>query len=133
MYIRHCVAPKQHFLRKMEKAEFLRSSQCSLHGCLDNSIQKTQTCRNLMLCHRNWYECGAAPPQHTYTLTVSLYDSTSLILSLYSPLIHVYFYSSKINPSTGSVLFRKMSLFISHSLLFFHFSINEIIHNSFAL
>lgn len=36
---------------------------------------KTQTCRNLMLCHRNWYECcTTAPPQrtHTHTHSVSL-------------------------------------------------------------
>lgn len=73
-----------HNLRKREKAEFL----CSIHGCLDNSshslpraeiycIQKHKP-RNLLLCHRKWYECCTASFQctHSQSLCMLLYHSS---------------------------------------------------------
>lgn len=119
-----------------KRVEFLCSYQCSLHGCLDNSRfswpsaeldSKAQTPRNLMLRHRKWCECS--PSKRTYTHVVS----TSLILSLYSPRIHIYFYNRKMNSSTGNVLFWKSSLFISYSLLFIQYPRNEFIHNLLPL
>lgn len=48
---------------------------------------KTQTCRNLLLCHRDWFDCRTAPSNRTCTLTVSSHPE--FLLTSYS---HLFLY-----------------------------------------
>lgn len=101
-------------------------------AALSRNLQysKAQTPRNLMLCHTNWYECYALP-EHAYTLTlclILLHHSSWICTRLI-----FYFYTRKMNSSEGSILFWKMSLFISYSFLFIHFPRNDLIHNLLAI
>lgn len=84
------------------------------------SKTQTQTPRNLMFSHRKRYECCSAAPTtriHTHSLSLCFFITHS---EFFTRLI----FTSIFIPGKwiGRVLFWKMSLFISYSLLFVHFS-----------